>query len=244
MSKNVIITGANRGIGKAMVEAFAKNGDNIWACARTQSEEFEAFLSELTEKYGIWAEPVYLDVTDAEQVKKAFTTIRSKKVSVDVLVNNAGIGHMGVLQMTSMEKVREIFEVNLFSAIQMTQMAQRLMMRQGSGAIINIASVAAQEINAGNTVYGASKAALVAFTKNLAAELAPHHITVNAVGPSLVSTEMSAVFEGDDPALAVSRTGIGRKVEPKEVADVVVELTKDSMRIVNGQLIIVNGGSK
>lgn len=241
---NVIITGANRGIGRALVERFCQNGDNVWACCRGKSEELENWFKRCAEKNSVWIKPVYFDLTEPEKIKQGFKEICACKQSVDVLVNNAGIGHMGLFQMTSMEKVREIYEVNLFALMQMCQLAIRPMTRQKKGIIINIASTAAHEVYVGNSIYGASKAAVVAFTQSLAAEVVEKGITVNAIAPGLTDTEMSFVFEGEHPELPLARSAIGRKIAPKEIADVAVALTTKELEIINGQMICINGGSK
>ena len=146
--------------------------------------------------------------------------------------------------MTSFSDIRKLYEVNLFALMKMCQLAIRPMSRQKKGIIINISSTAAQEVYVGNSIYGASKAAVVSFTESLAAELAPLGIRVNTVAPGLTATDMSSVFEGENPNLPLERSALGRKIEPFEIADVVVALTSDKLRMINGQMIKVNGGAK
>lgn len=243
MSRNVIVTGANRGIGKAIAEAFAKNGDNIWACCRHSSDEMKNWAKQPFFQ-NQWIKIVEFDLDDENAIAQGFKEILSDKVPVDVLVNVAGIGHMGLFQMTKFTDIRKIYEVNLFALMKMCQLAIRPMTRQKSGIIINISSTAAKEVYIGNSIYGASKAAVVAFTKSLAAELAPLGIRVNSVAPGLTATDMSAVFEGDNPDLPLERSALGRKLTPTEIADVVVELTGEKLGMINGQMICVNGGAK
>ena len=160
--KNAIITGARRGIGRATVEVFAENGANIWACARMEDAAFEADMAGLAEKYGVWIEPVYFDLTDAVQMKQAVKQIQSAKKPVDILVNNAGaIADSTSFTMTSLEKMKEIFDTNFFSQMQLTQYIARFMMRQKSGSIVNLASIAALDGEPGQLEYVGSKAALI-----------------------------------------------------------------------------------
>jgi len=170
--------------------------------------------------------------------------INKEKKSVDILVNCAGIGHMGLLQMTSSENIRKIFEVNVFAIIETCRWAVRIMSKQKHGIIINISSTAAEETYVGNSIYGSSKACINAFSKSLAAEVAPFGIRVNAIAPGLTDTEMSSIFEGNNASLPLERTVLGRKLDPKEIAEVVIALTSDPMKMINGQVICVNGGSK
>jgi len=151
---------------------------------------------------------------------------------------------MDLFNMTKMTKIREVFEVNLFAPMKLTQMVIRNMIRQKSGKIINVSSTASSEIYVGNSVYGASKAALNSFTQSLAAEVYRYGITVNAIAPGLVDTDMSAVFEGKNPDIPLQHTALGRKIYPEEIADIIVKLLSDKMDIINGEVIYINGGHK
>lgn len=243
MNKNVIVTGANRGIGKAIAEAFVKHGDNVWACCRHAGDDLKKWADSNTTD-NRWVKIVEFDLSSEEAITDAFKTILKDKAQIDVLVNVAGIGHMGLFQMTAFSEIRKLYEVNLFALMKMCQLAIRPMSRQKSGIIINISSTAADEVYVGNSIYGASKAAVVAFTKSLAAELAPIGIRVNTIAPGLTDTDMSAVFEADNPVLPLERSALGRKIKPDEIASVVVEMTSDNLSMINGQMICVNGGAK
>jgi len=242
--KNAVVTGSNRGLGKAVIKKLAEKKYNIWACTRKRTTEFESYLSELAMSENIDIKPVYFELTVPEEVKQGYKEICEEHKNIDVLINNAGIGHMDLFQMTKMSRIREIFEVNLFAPMELTQMVIRNMCRQKSGKIINVSSTAANEIYVGNSIYGATKAALSAFTQSLAAEVYQYGITVNAIAPGLIDTDMSAVFEGKNPDIPIQHTALGRKIYPEEVADILVELLSDKMNIINGEVICINGGHK
>lgn len=244
MNKTAIVTGANRGLGKVIVEKLAGQSYDVWACSRSCSAEFEEYLEMLSSKYDVKVLPVYFDLKNAGEIKSGYKSICEYKRNIDVLINNAGIGHMELFQMTKMEQVREIFEVNFMAAVQLSQLVLRNMSRQRSGKIINIVSTAADEVYVGNAIYGASKAALAAFTRSLAAEVYGNGISVNGIAPGLIDTQMSKVFEKKDPLEPIRHTALGRKIFPEEVADVIIELLSDKMKIINGEIIYVHGGHK
>ena len=243
MHRNVIVTGASRGIGKAIVEAFIREGDNVWACCRNITAELIKWSKSISTE-DCKVKLVELDLSNEMQLTKAVKAILAEHSDIDILVNCAGIGHLGLFQMTPMEKIRQIYEVNLFGLMKMCQLIIRPMTKQKHGHIINISSTAAEEVYVGNSIYGSSKAAVVSFTKSLAAELAPLGIRVNTIAPGLTDTAMSTIFEGSNPQLPLERSALGRKLRPEEIASVVVGLSSEEMSMVNGQMICVNGGSK
>lgn len=242
--KNAIVTGANRGVGKAFVEALAMSGCNIWAMIRQENSEYNLFIKKLVDHYNVSIECIYVDLASEDSIKKAYKYINTQKKSIDILINNAGVGHMGLFQMTKMEFIHSLYAVNVFAPMMLSQLVMRNMTKQRCGKIINVASTAASEIYEGNSIYGSSKAALVAFTQSLAAETYKYGVTVNAIAPGLINTDMSAVFEGKDPEEPIRHTALGRKIEAREIADVVINLLSDKMNIVNGTVITINGGHK
>ena len=190
VKKNVIITGANRGIGKALVEEFAKNGCDIWACARKENEDFEKEIQHLAQENGVTITPIYFDLSDEQEIKAGLKKILSEKKSIDVLVNNAGVPHGGLFTMTSMSTMREVYEINVFAQVQIMQLVARQMMKQKSGCIINMCSVGGIETSPGYLAYGSSKAALIWITKSVSRELGKYNIRVNGIAPGLVETDM------------------------------------------------------
>jgi 3-oxoacyl-[acyl-carrier protein] reductase len=242
-NKNAIITGCARGIGKSMLVAFAENGANIWACCRTPSPEFESFAAELATANKIKITPVYFDLNNTASMKEAIKAIMAEKVSVDVLVNNAGITHNALFQMTSMDKMREVFEVNFFAQMVLSQYIVKLMVRQKSGSIINISSSAALDANPGRGAYGASKAAVICMTRAMAHELAEYNIRVNAIAPGITDTDMVGASMSEAIIEAtLQRTRLKRIGKPAEIANAAVFLASDYSTYMTGEVLRVDGG--
>lgn len=241
--KNAVITGARRGIGRATVEVFAKNGANVWACARSQNEAFQADMTELSNMYGVEIWPVYFDVTDEMEVKKAIQTIRSQKKDVDILANIVGIvGDKTSFPMSSMENMHTVLDVNFFSVTLLTQYVARLMVRQKKGSIIYVSSIAGLDGTPSQYAYAASKAALVGAMKNLAREVAANNIRVNAVAPGMISTDMGAEIEESLRKEMLSRVIMKRMGNPEEVANAIAFLGSDLSSYMTAQVIRVDGG--
>lgn len=241
--KNAIITGCNRGIGKAILEVFAKSGADIWACVRNQTVEFDNYCKHLEQVHGIEIIPLPFDMTDQAAMKEAFLTIKRSKKTADILVNNAGIVYSGLFQMTDMEIMNQVNQVNLLAGMQLTQYVLKIMLRQKSGSIINIASSGGLDCNPGRSAYNASKAAVIALTKTLAKEVGAQGIRVNAVAPGLTKTDMALnntpqdLMEKEIAGSALQRIG-----EPEEIANVIEFLASDRASFVTGQVWRVDGG--
>ena len=240
--KTAFITGTNRGIGKAIIEEFAKNGANIIAHARKETPEFYACLKELEKKYGIKTIPVFFDMTDTEAMKNTVRQLIAEKIPVNVLVNSAGMAHGGLFQMTSMAKIKEVFEINFFSHLQLTQLLLRWIIKNGGGSIVNLGSVLGIDLPAGSCAYGVSKAALIAFTETLAAECGQYNIRVNAVAPGLIDTDMAKQMEKTAEEKMLSDCVMKRLGKPEEIAKTIVFLASDESSFINGQIIRVDGG--
>ena len=242
--KNAIVTGSNRGIGKAIVSCLAENGANIWACARKANSNFESELHELSRENNVWILPIYYDLTNPEQIKEAFKTISLQKKNIDILVNCAGISSSFIFQMTSVNLIRDIFEVNVFAAMELTQYCLKCMTRQKSGSIINVASISGIDAHPAKAVYGSSKAALIHFTKALASEVGKQGIRVNAIAPGPTDTDMiRKTFDTIGDSI-LERCAMGRLAKPEEIAQVVAFLASDQSSFVNGQVIRIDGGTK
>ena len=242
--KNAIVTGSNRGIGKAVVEEFARCGCNIWACARRENQEFEEHIAQLAEKCGVWIKPVYFDLSSEDAVKDGFKQIYREKLPVDILVNNAALGYSGLFSLTSMKTVRELYETNVFAVFTLTQLVLKLMIRKKSGAVVNVSSVAGLEAHHGDLAYGTSKAAVASFTRILAAEMAELGIRVNAVAPGPTETEMVKDFEATAKGNILQNVAMGRMAQPEEIAQVIAFLASERASFINGEIVKVDGGKR
>jgi 3-oxoacyl-[acyl-carrier protein] reductase len=241
--KNAIVTGARRGIGKAIVRSFAENGANVWACARKPDDEFEAECKSLSEKYGVWIKPVYFDMMDEEQIKTGIKSILSDNKQIDILVNNAGIAHGASFTMTSMKKMREVYEVNVFAQVQIMQLVGRHMMKNKSGCIINMCSIGGIATSAGCLAYGSSKAALIWITQMAAKEFGAYGIRVNGIAPGFIDTEMGHYKSGIELEKTIDRMTIKRMGKPEEIAKATVYVASDDASFMTGHIMVIDGGS-
>jgi 3-oxoacyl-[acyl-carrier protein] reductase len=199
-------------------------------------------MLDLAARYNVTIERVVFDMTDTAAMKAEINAILPPKRQIDVLVNNAGVAHGGLFQMTPLTDVRSVFDVNFFAQLELTQLIIRRMSRQKSGAIVNIGSIAGLELASGNVGYGVSKAALMAFTQTLASEVGHLGVRVNAVAPGLVDTEMANQMEKKAGTEMIQNSAMKRLATAEEIAQVVLFLSSDVASFVNGQVIPVNGG--
>jgi 3-oxoacyl-[acyl-carrier protein] reductase len=242
IGKNAIITGANRGIGLATLELFAKEGCNIWACIRKPNAKFEDLILKLSKQYNVWIKTVPFDLSVEEQIKTGIHQIVSERKSIDILVNNAGIAYGGLMSMTPLQKLREVFEINYFSQIFMMQLVSRVMIRQQSGCIINMASVGGIEINPGYLAYGSSKAALIWATKCISKELGRYNIRVNAVAPGMTDTLMGHYKSQEEVQKTIDKTSLSRMAKPEEIAQGILYLASTNSSFITGHILVIDGG--
>lgn len=240
--KNVIITGCNRGIGRALVETFTSAGANVWACARKMTPEHEAWLSQLAMTHGVWVKPVYFEMTDSAAIETGIQSILDNGQSVDILINNAGVSTVGLLSMSKVDDIKALFEVNYFSMLRIIQKVAKRMARQRKGAIVNMGSIAGIEPQPGKIAYGSSKAAVMMMTKCLAKELGPMGIRVNAIAPGPIETEMIHQYTDETLKSLAAESALRRLGRKEEIAQVALFLASDCASYINGEIIKVDGG--
>lgn len=241
--KNAIITGARSGIGLATLQLFAQNGCNCWVIVHREDPEFLKKIQAWESENQVWIRPIYMELDNSDSIKQGMKDILAEKLPVDILVNAAGIVSPNRLfTMTKMDDIRRVMDVNFFSAIELSQLVCRPMMRQRKGSIINIASIAAWGEDTSQMEYAASKAAMVIATKKLARELGSAGIRVNAVAPGLTQTKMLDVLEDEAEAQIKKGLGLHRFGTPEEIAEVCLFLASDKSSYVTGETIKVDGG--
>ena len=240
--KNVLVTGATGGIGKAIAKAFAQNGYNVALHTYTKMNEAEKEAQRLSDVYGICAVAVKADVSDEAMVKNMFSQLESTFGKIDILVNNAGVSSVMMLCDTTEKEWNRVLDVNLKGAFLCSREASKNMVHNKWGRIINISSVWGVSGASCETVYSASKAGLVGFSKALAKELAPSSITVNAVSPGLIDTEMNSHLSTEELKTLCEEIPAGRMGKPEEVASVVLFLADEKSSYITAQNLTVDGG--
>lgn len=238
--KVALITGAGKGIGNKTVERFAEEGAIVYATDIVPGS-LDAFAKETGERFNTKIIPMYFDVTDEAAAKKAILQIKNESGRIDVLVNNAGIMRDNIIGMIGEQLIQDVFKINVFSVINMIQLANKLMSRQKSGSIINISSIVGVEGAAGQLVYSASKGAVAALTKAAAKELAPNGIRVNAVAPGLINTGLLQAIGEAKIQENLKNVKMGRLGEPLDVANVILFLASDLSSYVTGEVIGIDG---
>ncbi|MBQ1993627.1 MAG: 3-oxoacyl-[Lachnospiraceae bacterium] len=235
--KTVVVTGAAKGIGKAIAVAFAKEGCNI--VLNYRSSLSEDVVKEI-ESYGVKCMPVQGSVADFEFAAELVKTVKKEFKTLDVLVNNAGITKDMLLMRMSEEQFDSVIDTNLKGTFNMVRHASSLMLKQRSGSIINMASVVGVTGNAGQANYAASKAGIIGLTKSAAKEFAQRGITCNAIAPGFVETDMTGVLSDDVKDKLLENIPLGRYGQVEDIASAAVFLAKNTY--ITGQVLNVDGG--
>lgn len=238
MAKTAVITGGASGIGRQAALRLAEDVENI-AIVDRNVENTNEIISEL-KKAGKGAKAIALDVTDFNAVKEAAGEIKKEFGSIDVLVNCAGIRKDGLLAMMKEESFDQVIDVNLKGTFNMVRHCAPIMMKQRSGSIINISSLAGVMGNAGQINYSASKAGVIGITKSVARELVSRGVRCNAIAPGFIGTEMTAEFT--DNEAVIETIPMKRMGRPEEVAELIAFLASERSSYITGQVINIDGG--
>lgn len=239
--KIALVTGASRGIGKAIAITLAKKGATVIVNYNGSEEKANQVVEEITKAGGV-AALRQCNVADFAATQEMITSIIKEYGALDILVNNAGITRDNLIMKMKEEDFDEVLEINLKGAFNTIKHASRQMLKQKSGKIINISSVSGIMGNAGQANYSASKAGVIGLTKAVARELASRQINVNAVAPGFIDTDMTQAMTEQAKEEMSSQIPFGRCGQAKEVADVVAFLASEEAAYITGQVISVDGG--
>jgi 3-oxoacyl-[acyl-carrier protein] reductase len=237
-NKVALITGARRGIGRAIALKLAQNGADCILWARSAPDELADELRALGRK----VQTAAVDVSDSAAVEAAVKAAVAEFGRVDILVNNAGVTDDGLLLRMKLEQWQGVLDVNLTGTFNCTKSVARPMLKAGGGRIINITSVIGQIGNAGQANYAASKAGVIGFTKSIAKELGSRGITVNAIAPGFISTDMTHELSEETKTSLIQNIPLGALGEAEDVAEAALYLASNGARYVTGQVLNVDGG--
>ena len=243
-----LITGTNRGLGKFILLEFIKRGINVIAHARKNYEIvhnqqkilFSDWCKQLSNEYHVLVQPIFFDLLDLVSIKNEMQKLLID-IDIDILINNAGIGKWKYFQFLPIDEIRKTMDVNLFAPMLLTQLILPSMLMKNKGHIINISSEFGLNSIPGNTAYGTSKAALIAFTKNLAVEYGQFNIHINSIAPGMMDTDFinrlnnqKNKYENTSPMKRLCTT--------QDVLDSILFLISEQSSYINGQVILLNGG--
>lgn len=242
MNKVVLITGSTRGIGRAIALKYAHMGYDVIINCLNSVDAINALKDEIKHKYKVNCLAYVKDVSQYQKVKEMFQDIYSHYESIDVVINNAGISHIGLFSDLEETEWDRIMNINLKSIYNVCRQAIPTMVRQQKGTIINISSMWGITGASCEVAYSASKGAVNSLTKALAKELAPSHIRVNAIAPGVIDTDMNKCLDDDEMRALKDEIPMGRLGNPEEVADCCYYLSSNDSSYLTGQIITLDGG--
>lgn len=239
--KVALVTGASKGIGRSIAIRLARSGIDIIVNYNKDLEGAEGTKKEC-EKLGVKAYVIQGDMSKEEDVTRLFKEVKEEFNKLDILVNNAGITKDGLLISMKEENFRDVVEVNLFSAFHTMKQAARMMARQRQGKIINLSSIVGIRGNAGQVNYSASKAGLIGMTKSVAKEMASRNISVNAIAPGFIETDMTEKLDSKVKEKLLEEIPFKRLGKPEDVSNLVNFLVSEEADYITGQVISIDGG--
>jgi 3-oxoacyl-[acyl-carrier protein] reductase len=240
-NKTVLITGASRGIGKAIAEVFAKNGANIAFTYLSSVEKGQSLETELSQ-YGTKVKGYRSDASDYAAAEQLITEVIADYGNIDILINNAGVTRDTLLMRMSEEQWDDVLRINLKSVFNLTKAVVKPMMKAKSGSIINITSVVGLMGNAGQANYSASKAGIIGFTKSIAKELGSRNIRSNAIAPGFIQTEMTEELNEEQIKEWTKSIPLKRAGQGDDIANACLFLASDASAYITGQVLVVDGG--
>ncbi|GAB2656997.1 3-oxoacyl-ACP reductase FabG [Vibrio panuliri] len=235
--KIALVTGASRGIGRAIAELLVERGATVIGTATSESG-----AAAISEYLGANGKGLALNVTDVESIEATLKTINDEFGVIDILVNNAGITRDNLLMRMKDDEWNDIINTNLTPIYRMSKAVLRGMMKKRAGRIINVGSVVGTMGNAGQTNYAAAKAGVIGFTKSMAREVASRGVTVNTVAPGFIETDMTKALNDDQRAATLANVPAGRLGDPREIASAVAFLASPEAAYITGETLHVNGG--
>jgi len=240
-NKKALVTGSSRGIGRAIVESYLKNGCEVWGlCSKPSAGKDE--LEKLAKENNVAFHEIYADVGNAEIVTEVVKAALAEAGGFDILVNNAGITRDGLSFRMKKEDWDDVLRVNLTSAFLICQVVSNDMIRKRTGSIINMSSIVGIHGNGGQVNYAASKGGLIAYSKSLAAEVGGRGVRVNVIAPGFIATDMTGILKEDLQKMMIDRTLLKRAGTPEDIANTALYLASDLSTYVTAQVIGVDGG--
>lgn len=239
-NKIALVTGASRGIGKAIALKLAKNGASVIGTSTTEAGADK--ITQMFAEEGLKGQGVMLDITNKMQITSVLDKIQKEWGSISILINNAGITSDNLFIRMKDEEWDKVIQTNLSSLFYMTRGCLKSMMKARFGRIVNIGSVVASMGNAGQVNYAAAKAGLLGFTKSLAREIGSRNITVNAIAPGFIATDMTQSLTEPQRELLLQQVPLGRLGQPEDIALAVLFLVSEAANYITGETLHINGG--
>ena len=243
MARNVVVTGGSRGVGLAIVRRLTADGYRVVAIARNQGDQLCAAIEEAERRSPASLRFVPFDLADIDAIPGLVKRVRKEVGAIYGLVNNAALGHDGALALMRNDQIEQLIRVNTLSPIFLTKYLVRHMLADGGGRIVNIASIVGFTGYSGLSVYSATKASMIGFTRSLAREVGRMNVNVNAIAPGFIATDMTQGLDGDRREQVARRSALKRLAGVEDIADAVEFLLSDRAKSITGTVLTVDAGA-